>query len=62
MKILIQNGRLLDPASGLDQTGDLAIASGRIVGLGQVGDFNAERVIDATGMVEAGRSRWAHRQ
>ena len=34
MKILIQNGRLLDPASGLDKVGDLAIASGRIVGLG----------------------------
>ena len=53
MKILIQNGRLLDPASGLDQTGDLAIASGRIVGLGQVGDFNADRVIDASGLVVA---------
>jgi dihydroorotase len=53
MKILIQNGRLLDPASGLDQVGDLAIASGRIVGLGSVGDFNADRVIDATGLVVA---------
>ena len=53
MKILIQNGRLLDPASGLDKVGDLAIASGRIVGLGSVGDFNADRVIDATGLVVA---------
>lgn len=53
MKILIQNGRLLDPASGLDQTGDLAIASGRIVGVGQVGDFTADRTIDATGLVVA---------
>ncbi len=53
MKILIQHGRLLDPASGLDATGDLAIASGRIVGLGQVGDFSADRVIDATGLVVA---------
>jgi len=53
MKILIQNGRLLDPASGLDQHGDLAIASGRIVGVGRVGDFTADRVIDATGLVVA---------
>jgi dihydroorotase len=30
MKILIQNGRLVDPASGLDQIGDLAITAGRI--------------------------------
>ena len=26
MKILVKNGRLIDPASGLDQIGDLAIA------------------------------------
>ncbi len=54
MKILIKNGRLIDPASGLDQTGDLAIAGGRIVGLGQVPiDFGAQRVIDATGLIVA---------
>ena len=31
MKTLIRNGRLVDPASGRDQTGDVAIANGRIV-------------------------------
>ena len=30
MKILIKNGRLVDPASGLDQVGDLAITASRI--------------------------------
>lgn len=53
MKILIKNGRLIDPASGLDQVGDLAIAGGRIVGLGKVGDFAPDRTIDATGLVVA---------
>jgi dihydroorotase len=51
VKILIRNGRLLDPASGLDRLGDLAVGSGRIVALGDVNtDFGAERVIDATGL------------
>lgn len=54
MKILIQNGRLIDPASGLDEAGDLAIAAGRIVAVGKAPpDFNASRVIDATGLVVA---------
>ena len=52
MKILIQNGRLLDPASGLDQVGSLALASGRIIGLGRVpADFTPERTLDAQGCI-----------
>jgi dihydroorotase len=53
MKILIRNGRVVDPASGRDETTDLAIASGRIVGIGAAVDFDAERVIDATGLIVA---------
>ena len=54
MKILIKNGRLVDPASGRDSVGDVAIAAGRIVALGQVNpDFHANRNIDATGLVVA---------
>ncbi len=53
MKILIRNGRVIDPASGRDGQADLAIASGRIVAIGQAGDFRADRVIDATGLVVA---------
>jgi dihydroorotase len=54
MKLLIRNGRLIDPASGLDRVGDLAIAGDRIVALGQVPrEFEAERVIDASGLVVA---------
>jgi len=50
MKILIQNGRVIDPASGLDQRADVAIAAGRIVAIGLVpADFSANRVINAQG-------------
>lgn len=54
MKILIQNGRLVDPASGLDQIGDLAITSGRISAIGQAStDFTPDRVINAQGLIVA---------
>jgi len=53
MKILVRGGRVLDPASGRDEAADLAIASGRIVTIGRVADFDAERVIDADGLVVA---------
>jgi dihydroorotase len=53
MKILVKNGRVIDPASGRDEVADLAIASGRIVGIGSARDFGAERVLDATGLVVA---------
>jgi len=53
MKILIRNGRVIDPASGRDETADIAIASGRIVGIGAISDFPADRSIDAAGLVVA---------
>lgn len=54
MKILIRNGRVVDPASGRDEVADVAVASGRIVAIGNVSaDFDAHRVIDATGCVVA---------
>jgi dihydroorotase len=53
MKILIQGGRLIDPASHLDRTGDVAIANGRIVHLGDVSDFGADRTVDARGLIVA---------
>jgi dihydroorotase len=53
MKILIRNGRVVDPASGHDEVADVAIASGRIVGIGALPDFGADREIDATGLVVA---------
>ena len=52
MKILIRNGRVIDPASGRDEPADLALAAGRIVSIGRVpADFDAARTIDATGCI-----------
>ncbi|MBC7718667.1 MAG: dihydroorotase, partial [Chitinophagaceae bacterium] len=52
MKLLIKNGRVMDPASGLDVVGDVAIAAGRIVGLNRVADdFVPDKVIDAAGCI-----------
>ena len=54
MKLLIKNGRVVDPASGLDESGDVAIAAGRIVSIGKVNpDFRPTRTIDASGLVVA---------
>ena len=50
MKILIRNGRVMDPARGFDQQADIAIESGRIAVIGTVpAGFAAEREIDAKG-------------
>ena len=54
MKILIKNGRIVDPASRRDEVGDVAIAAGRIVAIGSVNaDFHANRTLDAQGLVVA---------
>jgi dihydroorotase len=54
MKILIRNGHVVDPASGRDEQADIAIANGRILTIGEVAtDFEADRVIDAAGLVVA---------
>jgi dihydroorotase len=52
VRILIRNGRVVDPASGRDAPGDVVIAADRILAIGRVpADFAPERVIDATGLV-----------
>ncbi|WP_273528101.1 dihydroorotase [Pseudomonas sp.] len=53
MKIEIKNGRVIDPASGLDRATSVFATAGRIVGIGDKapGGFQAEGVIDATGCV-----------
>ena len=52
MKILIQNGRVMSPASKFDAFCDVAIADGRIVSIGHIAsDFVAEKIIDASGCI-----------
>ena len=52
MKTLIHNGRVIDSASGLDRVCDIALAAGRIVGIGRVPPgFAPQRSIDAMGCI-----------
>ena len=52
MKVHIKNGRVIDPASGLDQVQDVYVAAGHIVGLGTApAEFHANLTLDATGLV-----------
>ena len=54
MKILIKNGRVIDPASNFDQIADVAIAAGRIIAIGRVAsEFTPNKTIDATGCIVA---------
>ena len=55
MKTLISNARLVDPLTGRDEKGVVAIADGRIVSSGAEAphDFTSERTIDAAGAVVA---------
>ncbi|MDO9402790.1 MAG: dihydroorotase [Polaromonas sp.] len=52
MKLLIKNGRVIDPASGFDKVCDLAIAAGRVVGIDHLtADFTPSKTLDATGCI-----------
>ncbi|WP_050467303.1 dihydroorotase [Herbaspirillum chlorophenolicum] len=52
MKLHIKNGRLIDPANGIDAQQDVYVAAGKIVGIGQApADFTANKTLDATGLV-----------
>jgi dihydroorotase len=54
MKLLIKNGRVIDPASGLDEVCDVAIAAGRIIAIKTIASgFSPNRVIDASGCIVA---------
>jgi dihydroorotase len=54
MKIQIQNGTVIDPVAGTEARKDVFIAAGRIVGVGDApADFNAAKVIDASGLYVA---------
>lgn len=50
--LVISGGRVVDPASGMDQVADVALLNGKVAAVG-TGLGGAERVIDATGLVVA---------
>ena len=49
MKILIKNGRVLNPATNFDQVADVLIEEDKIVRIARYIDENADEVIDARG-------------
>lgn len=52
MRLRISQGRVIDPANGIDARADICIAEGRIVAVGAVPDgFVADNVLDASGML-----------
>ncbi|QJR16876.1 dihydroorotase [Usitatibacter palustris] len=52
MRITIEGARVVDPASGRDETASLHIDQGRIAAIGKAPDgFRAEETIDAKGLV-----------
>lgn len=54
MKLHIKNGRLIDPAQGIDATQDLYIDDGKIAAIGSApAGFTADQTIDAAGLVVA---------
>jgi len=54
MKILIQHGRVIDPASQFDQLADVAISDGKTVAIGKAPDgFAPDQTIDAQGCIVA---------
>ncbi|MDR0876662.1 MAG: amidohydrolase family protein [Treponema sp.] len=50
-KILIKNGRIIDPARGIDQTGSVLTDGSRIAEYSEAAAMDAEQVFDATGCI-----------
>src|SRR5437764_1340310 len=50
-ELVIRGGRVVDPASGLDELADVAVAGGRIVEVGTALGVDATSTVDATGLV-----------
>ena len=52
MKILIKNGRVINPTTGFDEKCDLAVASSHILAIKNIAnDFQPHKTIDATGCI-----------
>jgi len=52
MKILIQGGRVIDPASGFDEKADVALVNSAVAAIKNIAsDFAPDQTIDATGCI-----------
>jgi dihydroorotase len=52
-KLLIKNGRVIDPASKLDKISDVLIDGDKIAGVGESLDSSGAEIFDASGMIVA---------
>src|SRR5260370_41961323 len=52
-RLVIKNGRVIDPASGMDEICDVLIQESRIAGIGRNLDSSGCEVFDACGLVVA---------
>lgn len=51
-KVLIENGRIIDPANGIDQVGSIYIAESKVLQLFEApSDFTPDQTIDAAGRI-----------
>lgn len=57
MRLHIKNGRVVDPANGIDAPKDVCIAAGKVIAVTEPGEvpsnFSSNRVIDASGLIVA---------
>ena len=52
MKLVIQGGRIVDPANGIDQQANLYVQAGKVAAIGEApAGFEAEQTIDAAGQI-----------
>lgn len=50
-QLIIKNGTVIDPANNCKRVADVAVADGKIAGVGQFPDAEARQVIDAAGCI-----------
>ncbi|MCL2224657.1 MAG: dihydroorotase [Defluviitaleaceae bacterium] len=48
MKTLIKNGRVIDPANGIDAPMNILIENGKIISVSEAGNEDADKIIDAS--------------
>ena len=54
MKILIKNGRVIDPATNLDEICDVALTAGRIIAIKHIAtNFSPNKIVEASGCIVA---------
>ena len=49
MKLLLKNGRVIDPASGIDTIADVLVEEGKIAAVGQALPAADTETVDCTG-------------